>query len=106
MQRLFSFVFAISPSLERVSGSTSHILLILAVLRVGCKVQSVCERGAYYYWYWRESGRDVDGGETAEAGPLGCGMLYCRWWMLLLYCHVICLWMYLCVKSDTVLQEK
>ena len=34
MQRLFSFVFAISPSLERVSGSTSHILLILAVSRV------------------------------------------------------------------------
>jgi hypothetical protein len=29
MQRLLSFVLAISPSFERVSGSTSHILLIL-----------------------------------------------------------------------------
>lgn len=33
MQRLFSLVFAISPSLDRVSGSTSHILLILGELR-------------------------------------------------------------------------
>ena len=37
----------------------------------------------------RESGRD--GGETAEAGPLVRGMLYFWCWMLLLYCHVICL---------------
>ena len=34
MQRLFSFVFAISPSFDRVSGSTSHILLILGELPV------------------------------------------------------------------------
>jgi hypothetical protein len=30
MHRLLSFVFAISPSFERVSGSTSHILLMFA----------------------------------------------------------------------------
>lgn len=32
MQRLFSLTLAISCSLDRVSGSTSHILLILTVV--------------------------------------------------------------------------
>jgi hypothetical protein len=50
MQRLFSFVFAISPSLERVSGSTSHILLILAVSRAGCVWSERFSLACYSPW--------------------------------------------------------
>jgi hypothetical protein len=59
MQRLFSFVFAISSSLERVSGSTSHILLILARSRLRrlFSMYGGLERSGHC----RRSGRD--GGE-------------------------------------------
>jgi chromate transport protein ChrA len=92
MQRLFSFVFAISPSLERVSGSTSHILLILTRSRLRCLylgygggVSSIGERAV-----------EVVGRSGSWIGEVVCyGVVVAlskeAFLEAMVYCHVVCM---------------